>query len=372
MATLERDPDLVKLTDKALSERIKAAGKTLDAIEREDSAKVVREGRQEALLNRYDSALSLMTAAVAERDARRAELPEKRRVAALKERFESALGRAPTSSDRFNPKTGRWEESPKPTPAQTALKWVSNHLSPAAYPEIVGEHFDATRLNESEGTELYALTSTMDEEMLGRGPGHTDEERKRFEVLVGKSAGDEGLFERKRRDAEAHEQLADRKETRRLMSLPPQPELAEPGSVRLPEAVFSWLRQVVGDRRKMAGFTIADVGVLWTVLAMLENRQSLLSRPRSGNVARVEEVDGEPVLVVAGGIRNFRFPGSINPDENYTGVGAGRIKERDALETLARGEWLVVEEAQGEAHIRAGKRVKKLREGGNVKATTAS
>ena len=61
----------------------------------------------------------------------------------------------------------------------------------------------------------------------------TNDETASWERLLGKAADDEGLFERKRRDAQAKRTLGELKDSRKVATLRRQP-LLPGGSVQLP------------------------------------------------------------------------------------------------------------------------------------------
>jgi hypothetical protein len=208
-------------------------------------------------------------------------------------------------------------------------------------------------LSKEEGEELYALVQEGDAYLLDQRGPLTDEERAEIERLLGKAAGAEDYFQ-KRREREALEgELAERKEARRLMSVPKREQYAKPGSVTLPAYAFRWLREL--PRQQIGQWTIADVGFLAVLLGMFANRQSLF---RSGHF---EEVDGEQVLIVSTGGRNaFRLRSEINPDREHLGIGPGRVHERDSLKTLARNGFFAVEDRSGEVRITLGEAGKEL------------
>jgi len=124
---------------------------------------------------------------------------------------------------------------------------------------------------------------------------------------------------------------------------------AATGSVTLPRFVFEWLR----DSRN-AAFTVADIGLLYALLAMFENRTSLFMG------GRFEEQSREPVLILKE--EELRFPGGRNNDPLLSGH-SGYVRERVSLRTLRRTGWFEVEREAGELRIRLGERAKKLREG---------
>ena len=96
----------------------------------------------------------------------------------------------------------------------------------------------------------------------------TDDEKGELEALLGRAAGDENLFERKRRDAATKAKIAELREERRVSRLARQPLLAEPGAVQLPRFVFTWL---VGDEARDGAWSVMDVGMLAALLAAFAN-----------------------------------------------------------------------------------------------------
>jgi hypothetical protein len=68
-------------------------------------------------------------------------------------------------------------------------------------------------------------------------------------------------------------------------------EFAEAGFVTLPRFVFSWLQSSRNE-----AWTVADLGMLAAMLGMFENQISLFAK------GVFEEEDGEPVLVIQGGV----------------------------------------------------------------------
>ena len=65
------------------------------------------------------------------------------------------------------------------------------------------------------------------------------------------------------------------------------------------------------------------------MLGMFENQVSVFPN------ASIEEEDGEPVLVVQGGVDNIRFPQHQNGN-SLDHYGSGHVRERVALQKLAR------------------------------------
>lgn len=184
----------------------------------------------------------------------------------------------------------------------------------------------------------------------------TDDETVAWERLMGKAAGDEGLFNRKRRDAKAKRDIAGLKDARKLAALPRQPLLAEPGAVQLPRfAVHSWL---VGNEAHEGARSLMDRGLLAALLGAFANRDASLIVG-----ARFDEEGDDLTLVVPGGIGSgIQFHGRIggSPLEQ----GSGFIRARPALATLARNGWFTVEQTVSEMRIRRGERARSL--GGNT------
>jgi len=90
--------------------------------------------------------------------------------------------------------------------------------------------------------------------------------------------------------------MAQFKEEERLEALPKRPLCSETGFVTLPRFAFSCF----AESRDQA-WTVADTGMLFAILGMFENRQSL-----SANGTITEE-DGELVLPIPGGISEVRL-----------------------------------------------------------------
>jgi hypothetical protein len=82
--------------------------------------------------------------------------------------------------------------------------------------------------------------------------------RRAGEALLGRAAGDESLFARKRREAQAKAKLGELKDARKVATLDRQPVLAEPGAVQLPRFVFTWL---VGDEALSGAWSLMDLGL---------------------------------------------------------------------------------------------------------------
>jgi hypothetical protein len=133
-----------------------------------------------------------------------------------------------------------------------------------------GVTLDANRLTDEEGQELAEIVKRFRELPAGAAPGTADVAR--YEQLVGQWAGDVNLFETTRRDAEREARMAQIEEKERLEALPKRPVYAETGAVTFPRFVFSWLEQ-----SRDQAWTVADVGMLFAVLGMFENRRCLFA-----------------------------------------------------------------------------------------------
>jgi hypothetical protein len=231
-----------------------------------------------------------------------------------------------------------------------ALRWLDAAKRYSA-PELQGERLVADRLSEDEAAELKqlvqrrrALIDDPDASPL------TEAETAAWERLLGKAAGDEELFERKRRHAAARAKLGELMDDRKAASLPRQPLLADPGSVQLPRYVFTWL---LGESGLKGNWTLLDVALLVAILGAFAN-----DAPSLFVGARFEDEQGDRALVVPGGIgANPRLHGRIAGDPFNE---AGHIRVRPALATLARNKWITVEQTVSELRIRLGEHVGKL------------
>jgi hypothetical protein len=181
----------------------------------------------------------------------------------------------------------------------------------------------------------------------------TDDETATWERLLGKAAGDEGLFERKRRDAQAKANIAALTEQRRLANLPKRPLCAEPGSVSLPEYVcHSWL---VDYGALQGDWTLMDVGLLVAILGAFSNDEASVFV----NGAFDGEGDERTLVVPAGIGSGVRMHGQI-AGEPSDPESSGFIRVRSALKVLARNRWFEVEQTVGELRIRLGERARRL------------
>jgi hypothetical protein len=154
----------------------------------------------------------------------------------------------------------------------------------------------ATRLTDDDAVELEALVKRKREILTEEGAEPlSDDETATWERLLGKAAGDPGLFDRKRRDAQANAKLDELKEERRLANLPKRPLYAEPGSASLPEyACHAWL---VDDGALAGNWTLMDVGLLVAILGAFWNDD-----PSVFVNGRFDGEGDERTLVVPGGV----------------------------------------------------------------------
>lgn len=248
------------------------------------------------------------------------------------------LGRMLADSARKQPPATRW--------LREAQKFSN--------PELVGERLVADRLSEDDSVALERLVKRK-REILGdeHADPLTDDEKGEWEALLGKAAGDEQLFERKRRDAKAKAKLNELKDARRVASLPRQPLLAEPGTVQLPRFVFGWL---VGGAARDGAWSLMDLGLLAGILGAFANDD-----PRLFPGGRFEGEGDDRVLVVPGGVgSDLRLHGAIAGSPVETG-GSGHIRVRHALSVLVANKWVEVEQTVAELRIRLGERARKLK-----------
>ncbi len=207
-----------------------------------------------------------------------------------------------------------------------------------------------------EGLELVELVRRMKEFGFGLAAEPlSDEELSRYEALVGIAAGDPQLFERKREEAAARAKAAELADELKVSLLEPRPRWEEAGSVTLPRyAVHGWL---LDDGAREGDWTLMDLGLLVAVLSAFENRD-----PAFFVGARFEGEGDERTLVVPGGVgSDIRLYGMI-AGSSMASDGAGHVRVRTALATLARNDWIAVERSVSELRIRLGVRVLKLRE----------
>jgi hypothetical protein len=215
---------------------------------------------------------------------------------------------------------------------------------------LEGVNLDVARLTREEGEELAAIVKRFWD--LPEGSERDPADVKRYELLVGKWAGDEHLFATYRRRQEAQRKMATIREEARVAKLPKRPIYAETGSVTVPRFVFEWLR----DARD-GEWTVADTGMLVVMLQQFENRIPLIAG------ARFDEEEGEPVLVIPGAIGgDIRFEGlrngnSVDPSDS------GHVRVREALGACVRNGWFRAEQAGGELRIKVGEHAKAVRQG---------
>jgi hypothetical protein len=104
--------------------------------------------------------------------------------------------------------------------AHPAARWLDAARRYSA-PELRGARLVAERLSEEDAGELERLVKRRREIASGEpATSLSDDEVNAWETLLGLAAGDENLFERKRRDAQANAKLSELRKQRRL----PPPE----------------------------------------------------------------------------------------------------------------------------------------------------
>ena len=186
----------------------------------------------------------------------------------------------------------------------------------------------------------------------------TDDEKREWETLLGRAAGDEQLFERKRRDAPANAKLNALRDKRKVASLP-RHRFSRAALFRCPVRRLQWL---LGD-----GWTLMDIGLSVAVLACFQNDD-----PQLFPNGHFEGEGDHRTLVVPGGIgADLRMRGKIagSPLEDN---GSGHVRVREALRVLVANRWFTVEQTVAETRIRLGKRARKLGESLRVTAPAAS
>jgi hypothetical protein len=94
---------------------------------------------------------------------------------------------------------------------------------------------------------------------------------------------------------------------------------------------------------------------------MFENRVPLLAG------ATFSEEDGDPVLVLSGGLEDVRYLPAVNAFA-FDDPGVGQIRDRVALVRLARQKFLELDRSGGTVRIRLGERARKPRKGKQANA----
>jgi hypothetical protein len=324
-----------ELSDSALKAKGRSAAKAIERLNALDAGQLVAEKKVDSTLVQLENAIET---------AEQVDAEFQRRSRAQEEHDRE---QAPFRIDRWNKTEAKAKKSAN-------VLTVLGHVASFGHPELVGETaLVGSRLTDEELDELTELVRRKRALLKGTPNAEelTDTETGRYEALVGKAAGDEGLFERKRRDKVAKAKLGQLKEERRMASLPKRPIYAEPGSIELPRTVFSWL--VAEVNRDGAAWGISEVGMLAAILLSFENRIPIL---KGGSF--VEEA-GELVLAAPWGMGS-EVP-LVNRVQGSTLDGNGGVKVRSSLATLHRNNWLVVEQSVSEIRVRLGENARKLR-----------
>jgi hypothetical protein len=230
---------------------------------------------------------------------------------------------------------------------------VLGNVASFGHGELQGETLTGSRLSDEELAELRDLALRKRAFAKGRVNAEelTDTETARYEALVGRAAGDEALFERRRRHKAARAKLDELREERRVSQLPRRRVFAEAGSIELPRYVFQWL--LAESNRDGANWGVSEIGLLTVLLLSFENQTPILKD------GRFVEKDGELTLVAPWGTGSEvklvnRVQGSVHD-------GNGGIKVNASLVALARNNWLEVEQTVSEIRIQLGKNAKELR-----------
>ena len=309
-------------SDRALKRRIRRDTHLLRELDSLDPTQVVREGRQEEVL-------SAMSAANVRIEATEKELARRRHIA-----WSEAAPLRRALREAEEEKAAKAAERASARRAFAALRYF-------APPELEGAKLDPGRLSRDEGDELLTLVRQ-------RQDGGLDEsERERFGVLLGKAAGDEGLFARAARERaliERHTALAAEERAATL----PEHTYSGRGLAVLPGYLLDWL-----EDPEDGSLTVADVGVLATLLLSFASR-----RPLVPGAYFVEE-EGATMLVCPGALDDFRFLPATNPDVDDPDL-SGRVRERAAVRFLALNEWFLVSSVEGRLTIRLGPRAREV------------
>jgi hypothetical protein len=201
---------------------------------------------------------------------------------------------------------------------------------------LEGSTLNASNLSDDEIKQLRPLLSSR-----GRPGELTGADLRRYEKLVGKAAGDEKLFERRRAEIErAEKQKAEAERLHRLML--PRRRPPEPGSIELPRFLFDWVTD--GNQET---FDLADLGVLaGLAFSFFNETASLFAR------GSFEQGEGVPTITIRDAAHSVHFAFGANPD--------GRIQARASLAALHRNKWIQTRREGALLHIQPGERMRKL------------
>lgn len=245
------------------------------------------------------------------------------------ERGQAVIANAPARAHFEREQRAKREQRDR----QESARKAANRLLSFADPELVGARLDTSRLSEQEGDDLLGL---VEDRIAGT---LTERKRKRFERLVGKLAGEPGLYERKRAEREAIEAEGRDAERARRDALPLR-RFEGKGGAYLPAAIHASLT----DPRP-GTLTVTDAGVLAAVLLGFENGEP----PFLGATI-------EAGTIVLDGAHGFQ----LRPGMGDDCTGASRV--RDSIAYLAELRWLTLSVEAGATRIGLGERATRLLE----------
>lgn len=171
----------------------------------------------------------------------------------------------------------------------------------------------------------------------------TDDGLTRFEELVGKAAGEPGLYQRRRAEIERSRTMKAEATKLARAFLPTRRHDPEPGSIELPSFLFAWVTNGLDD-----SFDIADLGMLAALVYSFANE--------SGDLwARGSFVHDElgPSIVIG-------KSGTAHPRLTRGADDSGHLQVLDHLSCLKRNGWIDTANVRGVWTIRPGERMRKL------------
>ena len=198
-----------------------------------------------------------------------------------------------------------------------------------------GVNLDHALLTDDEIADLRPLLKAR------LGDDETPEQAARFEDLIGKAAGEPGLYARRRTEITKEDEMKAEATKLAKVFLPRRRE-PEPGSIELPAFLLAWC----ADGQE-GSFDLQDLGVLAAVALSFAN-QSVELLP----TARFVLDDDGPKIVISDAGARVRL--------RYGADDTGHLNFRKSLAALDRNGWTNTTRHRSKLTIRQGKRLKKL------------
>jgi hypothetical protein len=170
-----------------------------------------------------------------------------------------------------------------------------------------------------------------------------DEERLRYEALMGKAAGDDDLFKRRRAEIAARQERE--AEMRKLAdAFLPRRREAKPGEVVLPRFLHAWLTDGTEN-----AFDLHDLGLLAALCLAFANEDASLFPTGRFEIAE----DGTRRIVITEAANEIRLVRGAN-DSDHT------FRVSRCLATLKRNNWIETSRVRGTLTITPGRHMRKL------------